>query len=108
MIYLDRCGALLNELDDMNALFLTDGRKPGGTIRVDLPERVAHRTVIPALPDFLAQYPDIDVRLGSNDRMADLVGEGIDCAVRGGVLRDSSLIARPLGQMDQVLSLIHI
>lgn len=101
-LYLERCSALLNELEDLNGLFLGDGRKPSGTIRVDLPERVAHRTVIPALPAFLAQYPDIDVRLASNDRLADLVGEGIDCAVRGGVLRDSSLVARPLGQMEQI------
>jgi len=102
MIYLDRCTALLSELEDVNALFLGDGRRPSGTIRVDLPERAAHHTVIPALPDFLRQYPDIDVRLGSNDRIADLVGEGIDCAIRGGVLRDSTLIARRLGAMEQV------
>jgi LysR family transcriptional regulator, regulator for bpeEF and oprC len=102
MIYLDRCTALLSELEDVNALFLGDGRRPSGTIRVDLPERVAHRTVIPALPGFLRQYPDIDVRLGSSDRMADLAGEGIDCAIRGGVLRDSTLIARRLGDMEQI------
>lgn len=102
MVYLERCGALLNELEDINGLFLAQGRQPGGTVRVDLPERVAHLTVIPALPAFLAQYPDITVRLASNDRLADLVGEGIDCAVRGGVLRDSSLVARPLGLMEQV------
>jgi LysR family transcriptional regulator, regulator for bpeEF and oprC len=102
MIYLDRCTALLSELDDVNALFLGDGRRPSGTIRVDLPERVAQRTVIPALPDFLRQYPDIDVRLGSSDRMADLAGEGIDCAIRGGVLRDSTLIARRLGDLEQI------
>lgn len=102
MIYLDRCTALLSELEDVNALFLGDGRRPSGTIRVDLPERVAHRTVIPALPGFLRQYPDIDVRLGSSDRVADLAGEGIDCAIRGGVLRDSTLIARRLGDMEQI------
>ncbi len=102
MIYLDRCTALLSELEDVNALFLGDGRRPSGTIRVDLPERTAHRTVIPALPEFLRQYPEIDVRLGSSDRIADLVGEGIDCAIRGGVLRDSTLIARRLGELEQI------
>lgn len=107
MIYLDRCTALLSELEDVNALFLGDGRRPSGTIRVDLPERVAHRTVIPALPGFLRQYPDIDVRLGSSDRIADLAGEGIDCAIRGGVLRDSTLIARRLGDMEQINVAAH-
>ncbi|NRR32686.1 LysR family transcriptional regulator [Oxalobacteraceae bacterium] len=101
-IYLERCTALLNELDDVNALFLRDGRQPGGTLRVELPERLAQRVVIPALPAFLSAYPDIQLRLTSSDRYADLVGEGIDCAVRAGTLRDSSLIARRLGHMTQI------
>ena len=101
-IYLDRCSALLNDLEDVNALFLGDGRRPGGSIRVELPERLAHLVVIPALPDFFRQFPDIQVRLGSNDRYADLVGEGIDCAVRGGTLRDSSLIAKRIGEIEQI------
>lgn len=101
-LYLERCRALLNDLEDINALFLSSGRKPSGTIRVDLPERIARLNVIPALPDFFARYPDIKIRVGANDRLADLVGEGIDCAVRSGTLRDSTLIARPLGAMEQV------
>jgi len=101
-LYVERCRALLNELEDINALFLTDGRKPSGTIRVDLPERIARLSVIPALPDFFQRYPEIKIRVGANDRMVDLVGEGIDCAVRAGVLRDSTLVAKPLGAMVQV------
>jgi LysR family transcriptional regulator for bpeEF and oprC len=56
---------------------------------------------IPALPDFFRRFPDIQLRLGSNERYADLVGEGIDCAVRGGTLRDSSLIAKRIGEIEQ-------
>jgi LysR family transcriptional regulator for bpeEF and oprC len=99
--YLERCTALLNDLDDMNGLFAGDGRLLGGAVRVDLPERLAHLIVIPALPDFLARHPNIQVRLGCGDRIADLVGEGIDCAVRGGTLRDSTLVARRVGNMAQ-------
>ncbi len=58
--------------------------------------------LIPALPDFFRRYPQIQVKLGSNDRFADLVGEGIDCAVRGGTLRDSSLVARRVGALEQI------
>ena len=101
-LYLERCRALLNDLEDITALVLASGRKPSGTIRVDLPERIARLNVIPALPEFFGRYPDIKVRVGANDRMVDLVGEGIDCAVRAGVLRDSTLIAKPLGAMEQV------
>nr|WP_315400708.1 LysR family transcriptional regulator [uncultured Duganella sp.] len=100
--YLERCSALLNDLEDMNGLFAGDGRLPGGAVRVELPERLAHLIVIPALPAFLARHPQIQVRLGSGDRYADLVGEGIDCAVRGGTLRDSTLVARRIGVLEQV------
>jgi len=101
-LYLDRCTELLNDLEDMNGLFIGDGRLLSGTIRVELPERLAHLVLIPALPAFFRQYPQIQVKLGSNDRFADLVGEGIDCAVRGGTLRDSSLVARRVGAMEQI------
>ena len=101
-IYLERCIRLLDDLEDVNALFQGPDHLPSGTIRVDLPERLAHQSVIPALPDFFRQYPDIQVRLGSNDRYVDLVGEGIDCAVRVGTLRDSSLIAKRIGELAQL------
>jgi len=101
-LYLERCTALLNELEDINGLFLSDGRSVSGAVRVDLPERLAHLVVIPALPAFFRQHPAIQLKLGSSDRLADLVGEGIDCAVRGGVLRDSTLVARRIGDMEQI------
>ena len=98
-IYLERCMRLLNELDDMNGLFSGPGP---GTIRVDMPERLARTQIIPRLPEFLQAYPDIKVRIGARDRFVDLVGEGIDCAIRVGKLRDSSLIARRLGELEQI------
>jgi LysR family transcriptional regulator, regulator for bpeEF and oprC len=98
-IYLERCSRVLNELDDMNGLFAGPGP---GTIRVDMPEKLARTQIIPRLPEFLRQYPGINIRIGSRDRFVDLVGEGIDCAVRVGNLRDSSLIARRVGTLEQV------
>lgn len=100
--YLERCSALLNDLDNLNGLFAGEGRLLSGAVRVDLPERLAHLYVIPALPAFFQRHPHIQVRLGSNDRFVDLVGEGIDCAVRGGTLRDSTLVARRIDAMEQI------
>jgi len=100
--YLERCTALLNDLDNLNGLFAGEGRLLSGAVRVDLPERLAHLYVIPALPAFFQRHPHIQVRLGSNDRYVDLVGEGIDCAVRGGTLRDSTLVARRIDSMEQI------
>lgn len=68
-----------------------------GTLKVDLPSRIARRLVVPALPAFLDQHPGLHLELGATDRAVDLVQEGIDCALRVGALGSSSLVARPLG-----------
>ena len=53
----------------------------------------------PALPDFLARYPDIQLDVGCTDRPVDLLGENVDCVIRAGEIRDPSLIARRIGQV---------
>lgn len=100
--YYERCTRLLADLDDAETLFDEAGASPRGLIRVDLPERFALNRVIPALPDFHARYPDLRVVLSTTDRFVDLVADGIDCAVRVGVLSDTSLVARRVGEMAQI------
>ena len=73
-----------------------------GQLRVDMPSRMARHLVIPALPDFLAQHPALQLMLSSTDRRVDLVREGFDCVVRVGALEPSSLVARPLGHYRQI------
>ena len=101
-LYQERCLRLLADIDDAQALFSHARTKPRGVVRVDLPERLARLSIIPALPEFFDLYPDVQVRLAASDRFVDLVGEGVDCAVRVGPLADSSLIARRIGDMEQV------
>jgi len=98
--YLERCQRLLAEFQDVENLF--DREQPQGIVRVDLPERLAHKVVIPQLPAFFARYPDIRLKLNASDRFVDLVGEGVDCVVRVGILSDSTLIARSIGSMEQI------
>ena len=100
--YYERCVRLLADLDDVETLFEDAGASPRGVIRVDLPERFALNQVIPALPDFHARYPDLRVMISTTDRFVDLVSDGIDCAVRVGVLSDTSLVARRVGEMAQI------
>jgi LysR family transcriptional regulator for bpeEF and oprC len=75
---------------------------PRGRLRVDVGSSLANLILIPALPDFRARYPDLDVVLGVNDRPVDLIGDGVDCVIRGGALSDTSLIARRLCDLDFV------
>jgi DNA-binding transcriptional LysR family regulator len=54
----------------------------------------ARRVIVPGLPRFFAEYPDLELFLGEGDRFVDLVREGVDCVLRAGELRESDLIAR--------------
>src|SRR5471032_1159819 len=99
--YYQRCVSLLADLEETEAVFATRG-SPRGTLRVDMPSGIGRFLVIPALPEFSARYPNIDLEIGLNDRPVDLIREGVDCVLRGGLALDDSLVARPLVMMDQV------
>jgi DNA-binding transcriptional LysR family regulator len=98
----DRVGALVADMEDIEQRFRPSGGAIAGRLRVDLPSRIARRIVAPALPDFLARHPKIEIDLGSSDRSIDLVQENVDCAVRVGGLTSSSLVARPLGKFELI------
>lgn len=98
--YYERALRLLADLDDMDGEARRTRAQPRGRLRVDIGSSLANLALIPALPDFQARYPDIELRLGVSDRPADMVGEGIDCVIRGGALTESSLVARKLCELD--------
>lgn len=99
----DRCVHVLGELDDAEASLRQVASSPRGTLRVDLHGIHATQVVLPHIRDFHERYPDIDLVISSGDRLVDLVREGVDCVVRAGVPRDSSLVARPLARLPQIL-----
>ena len=102
MIYYERAKDLLSNLDELDGLFHHDPASISGKLRVDMPVGVARNLVMPRLPVFLHQYPGLELELSSSDRLVDLIREGFDCVVRVGTLKDSGLIARPLGKLTQI------
>lgn len=101
--YYERCVQVLAELDDAEAALRHVAANPRGTLRVDMHGTHATRIILPNIDDFRRRYPGIDLVVTSGDRLVDLVREGVDCVVRGGVPRDSSLVARRLALMPQVV-----
>ncbi|HWU97241.1 MAG TPA: LysR family transcriptional regulator [Oxalicibacterium sp.] len=95
--YYERAVRLLGELEETEASVSHAAMSPKGRLRVDVPGSVGRRIIAPALDDFFARYPEIDLELGCTDRPVDLVHEGIDCVIRGGDIHDESLVARRLG-----------
>jgi LysR family transcriptional regulator for bpeEF and oprC len=100
--YYERCVRILSDVKDAEESLSRTRLSPSGRLRVDVPTGLASEILIPALPDFFERYPDIQMELGSTDRPVDLVEEGVDCAVRGGELWDTSLIARRVGVINFV------
>ncbi|MBS0848097.1 LysR family transcriptional regulator [Citrobacter sp. JGM124] len=102
MVYYERARDLLANLDELDSLFQRDPASVSGRLRIDMPVTLARGLVIPQLRDFLQLYPGIELELSSCDRMVDVVREGFDCVVRVGHLKDSGLIARPMGKLTMV------
>ncbi len=100
--YYQRCVQLLTDLEETEAVFSTQRQNPRGVLSVDMPSGIGRLIVIPALPAFTARYPQIELDIGLNDRPVDLIREGVDCVLRGGLALDESLVARPLAMMDQL------
>jgi DNA-binding transcriptional LysR family regulator len=100
--YYTHCVRLLADLDEVEADFRDAALKPQGRLRIDLPATLARMLVIPALPEFCARFPQIELEIGSSDRFVDLLREGVDCVLRVGELPDSGLVGRRVATLAQV------
>ena len=98
--YYERVVQLLADLDELDGSMALSQKSPKGRLRIDISGSLALLVVIPALPDFHARYPDIQIDIGVTDRPVDLVAENVDCVVRGGVITDQSLIARRIAELS--------
>ncbi|NUP05920.1 MAG: LysR family transcriptional regulator [Polyangiaceae bacterium] len=92
--------AQLNEARDLAAETTLD---PSGIVRISSPVDLGTGPFSEVLADFAQRYPKIHVDVDASARFVDLVAEGFDLAVRAGQLRDSSLVARKLGEAPQLL-----
>jgi LysR family transcriptional regulator, regulator for bpeEF and oprC len=97
--YYERCLSILAEVRDAEESLSRTKANPSGRLRVDVPTGLGRTIIIPSLPAFFERYPDIELEMGCSDRTVDLIEEGVDCAVRGGTLADSTLVARRVGEL---------
>lgn len=95
-----RCMRILHDVEDAEGAFL--GVQPKGLLRVEVQGTLARHFLLPGLPAFFQQYPDIELSISESDRWVDLVEEGIDCALRYGRLRDSDLVARQVATLERL------
>jgi len=98
-----RCQRVLAEIDDLHADAAGTRATVSGTVRVDMPIVFGRRVVLPVLARLQQAHPGLDLDVRLQDGFVDLVKEGIDVAIRVGVLDDSSLVARRFASQSLLL-----
>lgn len=99
--FYQRARQVLSDVNDIMATF-SPTQPPRGRLRLDAPLALVHTLIIPAIAEFQAQYPGIEIVLTASDKMTDLITEGVDCVIRLGELEDSSFVSRRLGEVRMV------
>ncbi|WP_186205654.1 LysR family transcriptional regulator [Burkholderia gladioli] len=100
--YYEGCVALLDQLDRLDRSTELAAGVPEGRVRVALPAPFAQHLLIPALPLLFEAYPALDVEIVAADGELNLVEAGVDCALRVGAIRETSLVARPVGHAAEI------
>ncbi|SCY47212.1 LysR family transcriptional regulator [Microvirga guangxiensis] len=102
--YYEECCRILDEIDAVEHSIAADAGHVTGRLRVNAPLSFGLTVLSPILPAFMATYPDLTIDLTLSDHLLDVVGSGFDVSIRvRSELADSSLIARRLADVDQII-----
>ncbi len=101
--YLERCQRILAEVEAAELSVRGARDRPQGALRVDVPTAFGRHLLMPALPQFMKRYPDLELDLRFNDRVVDLVADRIDLAVRVGAVKPQGYVARRIATTRRVI-----
>jgi DNA-binding transcriptional LysR family regulator len=96
--FYERAKMAIQEADEAELQARGAGAGLTGRLRISAATTFARLLIVPRLPEFLKRHPDLEIDIVLDDRVIDLVSEGIDVALRMGQLSDSSALARRLAQ----------
>lgn len=99
----DGARRLLAEADELESRVRWGSERIAGPIRMTAPEDLGRRSILPVIDAFLAAHPAVTIDLNLTDGYVDLVGQGMDIAVRHGRLADSGLRAKSLGDNRRIV-----
>lgn len=102
-LFLDRSRQVLRQVAEAEDAVAAARGAPAGLLRIGAPISFGVARLAPALADFLAAHPRVDVEVSLSDSLSDTIGEGFDALFRVGPLPDSGLIARPLAPYRMVV-----
>lgn len=95
-VYYEHCLRMTAQIEELEHALADLKHKPTGALKISLPVAMGRKYIAPLIPTFTERNPDIQVRAQLTDRIADLIEEDVDVAIRKGALQPSTLIARRL------------
>jgi len=101
--FLESCQRILLDLENAEAQVSERSARPSGHLNISAPAGFGRQHVAPLVPSFLAEYREVALTLNLNDRVVDLIGEGIDIGIRIANLSDSNLIGVKLADNKRVV-----
>ncbi len=101
--YLAACRQILEQVDEAERAASGAYARPKGRLVISAPVVFGRLHLLPVIVEFLREFPEVDVRLIQADRVANLLEEHLDLALRVGELADSGLVATKLGEIRRVL-----
>ncbi|WP_310302061.1 LysR family transcriptional regulator [Sphingomonas sp. BE270] len=94
--FFERARSAIREADEAELAARGAGAGLSGCLRVSAATTFARLHIVPLLPRFLEQHPELEIDVILDDRVIDLVAEGVDLSLRMGTLADSTATARKL------------
>ena len=102
-LYFDNCKRIMEEASLAHQALAEWHTQPSGVLRISMPVDFSVLYLSPVLASFARRYPGIRCDLDLSPAHADLMGEGVDMAIRMGLPQDAQLIARPIATLATVL-----
>ena len=96
-LYYEKCKLIAREVDEADNLATLLQSKVGGTLRISTSVAFGRRVLVPLVLRYMREHPEVTIDLSFDDRYVNLVGQGVDLAIRMGPMADSTLGARYLG-----------
>jgi DNA-binding transcriptional LysR family regulator len=101
--FLEDCQRILAELEEAEAAVSERSARATGHLVVSAPAGFGRQHVAPLVPSFLAEHREVSVNLNLSDRVVDVIGEGVDIAIRIASLTDSNLVGVKLADNHRVV-----
>ena len=102
-VFLGYCRQVIGALGELASELDVKAQTVSGTVRMSVSPVVAQYLIVPKLPELLARHPELRIDLSVDDRMSDLVRDGIDLAIRTGTPASDSVVAKLIATHQRAL-----